>query len=129
MSIRLDSAGIAAVLQSAPVEAAVRQAAAAVAANASGETASGEPVPVETRERTASGGRLRSPRLAVDVMLAHPAGIRVEAKRGTLARAAAAAGLEVKSAPESDLVEYVTKAGKKRMATRAQVAAWTRGSR
>lgn len=97
--IRLDHAGIAEVLRSAEVAAVVEAAAQAVVANAQwNATVSGEPIPVTTRSRTASGARL-SPRAAVDVTMEHPAALRVEAKRGTLLRAAAAAGLEARAAP------------------------------
>lgn len=96
VQIRLDRKGMAAMLNSAPVSGATAGVAGSVRGNASGETADGDPVTVEVRSRTASGGGL-SARTAYDVMLAHPAGLRIEAKRGTLARAAGAAGLEVRS--------------------------------
>jgi hypothetical protein len=95
--VRRDSKGIAAMLQSGEVAARINALGASVAGNIS-ETADGEPVPVEVRSRIASGGKL-SPRPASDVVLAHPAGLRIEAKRGTLVRAASAAGLEVKRRP------------------------------
>lgn len=92
--IRLDKRGMAQMLNSAPVAAATvglgRSVAGAVSA-----TADGEPIEVESRTRIAAGGRL-SARTAFDVTLAHPAGLRVEAQRGPLARAAASRGLEVK---------------------------------
>lgn len=94
--IRLDSKGIAAMLNSREVAGAVSSLASSVASGAEGATAGGDSIPVQTRTRTASGGRL-SPRTAVDVTLAHPAGLRVEALRGTLVRAASSAGLEVTS--------------------------------
>lgn len=93
MKIRLDRAGMAAMLNSAEVGSAVDGLGAAVKGGVS-ETAGGQAVPVRTRRRVAQGGRL-SARPAVDVELAHPAGLRIEAKRGSLVRAAAAAGLEV----------------------------------
>ncbi|UJQ86801.1 hypothetical protein PQE16_gp11 [Arthrobacter phage Reedo] len=92
--IRLDRAGLAEVLDSAPVYAATMTLASSVA-SAVNATADGEPIEVKQRTRVASGGRLRSPRRAVDISLAHPAGLRVEAKRGPLARAAASRGLKV----------------------------------
>jgi hypothetical protein len=66
-----------------------------VASNVGSPTASGKPIEVRTTTRVAAGGRL-SPRTAVDVTLAHPAGLAVEAKRAPLARAAAASGLQVR---------------------------------
>lgn len=94
--IKLDSAGIAAVLSSGPVAAEIQRLGSAVAAAVGTPTASGEPIPVKTRQRTASGGRLRGSRAAVDITLAHVAGMAVEAKRGPLVRAASSVGLEVK---------------------------------
>lgn len=94
--VRLDSAGLAEVLRSGEVRGALSELAYSTAANA-GDYAGMDPIPVEVRERVASGGRLRGERPAFDVTLAHPAALRVEAKRGTLLRAAASAGLEVKS--------------------------------
>lgn len=93
--IRLDSAGLAAVLRSAPVASAVEGLGASVAGAVGTPTASGRPIEVTTRSRIADGGRL-SARPAVDITLADPAGLRVEAKRGPLARAAASQGLEVR---------------------------------
>lgn len=93
--IRLDSPGIAAMLQSGEVTAAITELGEDVASRVY-ETASGEVIPVETRLRIAQGGGL-SPRPAIDVSLAHPAGLAVEAKRGSLVAAAGAAGLEVKA--------------------------------
>ena len=94
--IRLDSDGIAEMLRSAPVETAVESLGRSVASAVGTPTASGKPIDVTTRSRTASGGRI-SARPAVDVTLAHPAGLAVEAKRGPLARGAASVGLEVRA--------------------------------
>ncbi|WGH21359.1 hypothetical protein SEA_EMOTION_10 [Arthrobacter phage Emotion] len=88
--IKLDRAGMAAMLKSGPVAAEIADAADDVASRIY-EDASGEPVEV------LSGGHMHSDRAAAHVTLAHPAGLRIEAKRGTLARAAASAGLEVTS--------------------------------
>jgi hypothetical protein len=93
--IRLDSDGIAEMLRSQRVEAAVESLGRSVESAVGTPTASGRPINVTTRSRTASGGRL-SARPAVDVTLADPAGLAVEAKRGPLARAAASVGLEVR---------------------------------
>lgn len=93
--IRLDAVGIGEVLNSGKVRDAVNALAGSVAAAVGSPTANGEPIPVVTRTRTASGGRLRGTRQAVDVQLAHPAGMGVEGKRGPLVRAAASRGLRV----------------------------------
>lgn len=93
--IRLDNRGIGEVLDSAPVYAEVQRLASSVKGTISA-TAGGETIPVTLRTRVAAGGRLRSPRRAIDVTLAHPAGLRVEALRGPLARGAASAGLQMK---------------------------------
>ena len=95
-SLRLDSAGISEILNSPKVASAVESLGNAVAANVSADV-SGEPIDVDVRMRVASGGRLRGERPAADITMLHPAALRVEAKRAPLARAAAAAGLEVKS--------------------------------
>lgn len=92
---KLDSRGIAEVLRSAPVASEIQSLGSSVASNVGAPTASGKPVEVRTRSRTAQGGRL-SARPAVDITLAHPAGLAIEAKRGYLVKAAAASGLEVK---------------------------------
>ncbi|AYN58491.1 hypothetical protein HOU70_gp10 [Arthrobacter phage Liebe] len=96
--IRLDSAGIEEVLNSGPVRSAVERLGAGVEAAVGSPTASGTPVPVRRTSRTASGGRLRGVRPAVDITLAHPAGMAVEGKRGPLTRAAASQGLQVRKA-------------------------------
>ncbi|UIW13427.1 hypothetical protein SEA_AMYEV_11 [Arthrobacter phage Amyev] len=93
--IRLDSRGIAEVLNSAAVYAATQELAASVADAVDAEVG-GEKIDVTRSTRVADGGRLRSPRRAVDIHLAHPAGLRVEAKRGPLAKAAASRGLQVR---------------------------------
>jgi hypothetical protein len=95
--LKLDSKGIEAVLNGPAVTNKIASLGATVKANVGSPTASGDPIPVTTRMRVASGGRLIGTRPAVDVTLAHVAGLAVEAKRGPLARAAAAAGLPVKS--------------------------------
>lgn len=94
--VRIDSAGLAEVLASAEVTAAIEALGTAVAAAVGTPTASGKAIPVEKRSRTAQGGRLRGVRPAVDITLAHVAGMGVEAKRAPLTRAAASVGLEVK---------------------------------
>lgn len=94
-NIRLDSRGIGEVLNSAPVYAATQALAASVAGSVDA-TVGGKKIAVTRTTRVAEGGRLRSPRKAVDIHLAHPAGLGVEAKRGPLARAAASKGLQVR---------------------------------
>ena len=96
INLRLDSRGISEVLSSGRVTAEINRLGSAVASAVGTPTASGEPIEVLTRQRTASGGRLRGSRAAVDITLAHAAGMAVEAKRGPLVRAASSVGLEVK---------------------------------
>lgn len=87
--IRLDHPGIAEVLNSAEVAAAIAGLAASVAANARSDGAvARNGVPVEVSTYTTD-------RSAASVALAHPAGLAIEAKHGSLIRAAGAAGLEV----------------------------------
>ena len=99
--IKLDHDGIGAMLQSEKVASAIVQLGDKVAAVAGGQTVTGATrggsaaLPVLVEPYTASGPKL-SPRPGVQVMLAHPAGLRVEAKYGVLTKSAAAVGLEVK---------------------------------
>jgi hypothetical protein len=88
--IRLDSGGIREMLRSGEVRDAIDGLAAAVASKISETTSRGDAVEVRTSSYTTD-------RAAASVTLAHPAGLAIEAKRGTLARAAAAAGLEVRA--------------------------------
>lgn len=70
-----------------------------------------------------------SDRAVVDVVLDSVDGVPVEAKYRVITATAEAAGLDVdRDAPESVLF-YTTKAGKRRKASAAQIANWTRGSR
>lgn len=95
--IRLDHAGMAEMLDSAKVSAAVEELGKSVADAVTLPAIKGpQEAEVKTTVRKASGGRLTS-RTAVDVTLAHPSGVRVEAKHGTLAKAAASKGLEVRA--------------------------------
>lgn len=66
-----------------------------VAANVSAEAHDG-PVSVDVGSYRASVGG-RAPRAAAYVTVTHPAAIALEAKYGTLVRAASAAGLPVKA--------------------------------
>lgn len=97
MKIKIDSAGIGEVLNSAQVAGALDSLASSVAANVPRHTLrSGDTVAAEVSSYTASGGRLRGSRPGRSVALAHAAGMGVEAKHGYLVRAASAAGLSVK---------------------------------
>lgn len=96
--IKLDHAGLAALLKSAEMHRLVEAAAEKVAENVreQGEMVgafkggSGEiPLPVKVSVTTTD-------RAHASVVLAHPAGAAVQAKHGALTRAASAAGLEVK---------------------------------
>lgn len=90
--VRLNHAGVAAILKSAAAHAAVDKLAEQVADNARSQgrkVASGEDLPVEVTSYTTD-------RASASVTLAHPAGIAMQAKYGVLTRAAAEAGLEVK---------------------------------
>jgi hypothetical protein len=88
--LRLDRPGIAEVLQSAAVAAVIEGAAQSAAGNVSETARNGDAIPVKVSTYTTD-------RAAAAVTLAHPAGLGIEAKRGSLSRAAAAAGLEVTS--------------------------------
>lgn len=97
-NVRLNHAGIAAILKSSEMQALVEGAAEEIAANvrAQGITVgafkggAGEiPLPVTVSTTTTD-------RAHASVVLAHPAGTAVQAKHGALTRAAAAAGLDVK---------------------------------
>ncbi|MCZ9884643.1 hypothetical protein [Arthrobacter sp. B2a2-09] len=95
--IRLDHKGIGALLQGPEVTQAIHTLGEAVAANVGAPTTSKQAlVRVEVEHRTASGAKL-SPRPAVDIRLGSSMGAAMEAKHGYLARAATAAGLELKS--------------------------------
>ncbi|GAA4981243.1 hypothetical protein [Actinopolymorpha pittospori] len=90
--VRLDHAGIAEVLRSGEVRAALDDLAGTVAGNASSSP---------EWQRYAARGEVRvasytTDRAAAAVTLAHPGGLGMQAKHGTLTRAAGAAGLEVR---------------------------------
>lgn len=98
-NIRLNHRGLAAILKSSRMKALVHAKGAEVAANvrAMGIRVGGEdggpydqPLPVTVDE----GG---ADEASVDVILAHPAGNAVQAKYGALTKAAAQAGLDVRS--------------------------------
>lgn len=127
--LRLDHSGLGAILRSTEVRAATNAAAASVVGAAHPHASGAGSLPVTLKDKLIYSSRL-SPRIAYDVTIAHPAGRAVEARRGTLINAARAVGLEVhggNAEDPNDLVDYVTRAGIHRQATRAQVAHWTRG--
>lgn len=88
--IKLDRAGILEVLKSAEVASAVEDAAGAIEAHVDTTLSSGEEMDVVSELATPSD------RARAVVVLKHPAAQRAEAKHGTLTKAAAAAGFEVK---------------------------------
>jgi hypothetical protein len=93
----LDRAGVAEVLHSPEVAAAVRELAEQVgaAARAQGRTVtSGEPLPVEVFDDPARD------RAATTVGVRHPAGVGMEAHHGVLRRAAGTVGVDVKGLRE-----------------------------
>lgn len=95
IKLRLDRAGIGAVLANGAVTGMVDGAAAKVGGNVN-ETAHDGPVPVDVGSfRAVVGGT--APRAAAYVTMTHPGAIGIEAKRGSLVRAASAAGLPVKA--------------------------------
>lgn len=59
------------------------------------------------------------------VTIKHPAGLAMQAKHGTLTKAAASVGLEVHGGGDG-LVEYVSKAGKKSRITQLQADNYNR---
>jgi hypothetical protein len=83
--VTLDTAGIGNMLRSAPVAAAIAALTRAVAGN------------VQARGRPVTTGAGTTDRAVGQVSIAHPAGRAMQAKYGTLTRAAAAAGLEVRA--------------------------------
>jgi|SRR5690606_4415160 len=104
--VRLDSRGLAQVMQSAGMTAATRTAteAIAAAARAQGRTTTSEaqessgtelPIDATTRPVTRSP-RIRDARHMGLITITHPAGLGMEAKHGVLSRAAAAAGFRVR---------------------------------
>ncbi|MCD2139523.1 hypothetical protein [Rhodococcus pyridinivorans] len=90
MKLRLDRAGVRELLISQPVRAMVDGVAAQVAANL---RSSLRPDIAETVQVSS----YTSDRAAASVAICHPAGKGMQAKHGSLTRAAAAVGLEVRS--------------------------------
>jgi hypothetical protein len=93
--IKLDHLGIGQVLSSAPVQMEVSAAAASVAAKVNERAKDGTPIPVKTYNYRARLRRDTIPRAAAAVVMAHPAGLPIEAKRSPLTRAASASGLQL----------------------------------
>lgn len=119
---RRDSAGIAGVLNSSAIRAMVSDAVSRIEARANAHLAS---LP------DSDGVEVHGAVLTTD----RPHGVvgvvaRFQAVDGVLTRAASECGLEVSASGGSGrLLDYVTKSGKKRKATAAQVANWTRGAK
>ncbi|CRK55429.1 hypothetical protein [Alloactinosynnema sp. L-07] len=93
----IDHAGVAEILRSTEMAAAVRAVAEQVgaAARAQGHrVTSGEPVPVEVFDDPARD------RTAATVAVRHPAGVGMEARHGLLKRAAASVGVDVEGLHE-----------------------------
>lgn len=92
-NIKLDHAGIAEILKSSEMAAAVTEIAENIADNARGimvEHVPGDiPLPVEVKTRVGPT------RVEASVTLAHPSGLAVQAKHGVLTGGAAGAGHEV----------------------------------
>jgi len=126
--IKLDHEGIGALLAGPGVMRVVEEAAYATAAGVHAVAHDG-PVPVDIWVGSTSLKRDKTPRAAVAVQMAHPAGLPLEAKYGHLANAARAAGLKFTRGESKRLLTYITKSGKKRLATQAQIDNWTRGRR
>lgn len=90
--VRLDSAGIAAILKSEPgVVSAIHSLAESVAANVRGNAS------VQRHAMPVAVQHMTTDRTKSIVVIAHPGGLGVQAKHGALTQAASAAGLEVKS--------------------------------
>lgn len=93
--VRLDSRGIAGLLKSSEVDRATEQAAEAVAANVRAQGIAVEGVPGDVALPVAVTMRTTD-RAHANVTITHPSGIAVQAKHGSLTKAAAQAGLDVK---------------------------------
>lgn len=87
--VRLDHPGVEAVLKSAPVRAEINRLAAQVVSAAQGAPE------VQRHGMTVDARSITTDRAASVVAIAHPGGLGVQAKYGTLTQAAGSAGLEV----------------------------------
>lgn len=94
--VKLNSRGIETILKSSAVKSEVEGLAEKVADNVRGQNIDvvGIPGDIDLPVRVSV---YETDRARASVMLAHPSGLAVQAKHGLLTRAAAAAGLEVKS--------------------------------
>lgn len=88
LRIRLDSGGMSEVLNSGEVRAQIDALANSVASNVDTGSVSEARIVVDS---------YTTDRAAASVTIAHPAGLRLQAKYGSLTKAAASAGLEVRS--------------------------------
>lgn len=91
--IKLDSGGINEVLNSAPVRAELKRMGDSVASKTEA-TVKGNPVPVDAKEYSGTVKGRKRP--VVIVAIKHVGGAAIEAKRGSLSRGAAAAGIKIK---------------------------------
>lgn len=89
IDFRPDRGGLRELLKSSGLSAEVNKLAQQVARNAAHTTSQGVELPIVVDEYTTDRG-------AASVTIAHPAGLPTQVKYGTLTRAAAAAGLEVR---------------------------------
>lgn len=126
MGVKLDRAAIGRLAESDEMRRLVAEAAEKVAENVREQGIRVEGIPGDI-ELPVKVTVYETDRARASVTLAHPAGLAVQAKHGALTRAASALGLTVKGESPNDLIDYTTKAGVTRKATRAQVANWTRG--
>lgn len=104
--VRLDSAGIAAVMQGPGMTAATRAATERIAATAraqmrqttsEAQQSTGDELPIDAATRPVTRSRrIRDARHLGLITITHPAGLGMEAKHGVLSRAAAAAGFRVR---------------------------------
>lgn len=122
--IRFSGRGLGRVLSSGRTIAATQEAAEAVASNVRdmGIKVGDRDGGAHERDLPVTVQMVMTDRAHALVSLAHPAGEAVQAKHGALTKAAAEAGLDVKT-------YYTTKAGKRRLASQAQIDNWTRGAK
>lgn len=91
--LRLDHAGIAALLKSAKVAESVHE----LAEKTATVVRASDPVTRHDLAATIKVERYETDRAAASVTIAHPAGLGIQAKHGTLTSAAGEVGLEVRS--------------------------------
>lgn len=116
---RLDRAGVRSILKSDEFFALVEAVAEEVADYARADAPDVDGIPGDI-ELPIEVDVYETDRAAAAVILAHPAGIAVQAKHGLLTRAAARAGLEVSGDAGRDLVQYTSRAGRVSIISRAQ---------